>query len=216
MIPAPVSSPASAVAAAERPRLAKDFDTFLTLLTTQLRNQSPTDPLNVNEMTAQLVQFATVEQQILANRQLERLVALQRAAQVTAAAPLLGAVVEAESDLLPLAGGEARLRLAASEAPLRIRITDGTGRVLREEEVPPGGPRLWQWDGREADGRPVPDGAYRVAVLARGADGTPRPAGFTVLGRVSGIEPNEKGVSVLLNGVAVPLERVRLLQAAGK
>jgi flagellar basal-body rod modification protein FlgD len=208
------ASQAAAAAAAERPRLAQDFDTFLTLLTTQLRTQSPTDPLNANEMTAQLVQFASVEQQILANRQLERLVSLQRAAQVTAAAPLLGSLVEVESDLLPLQGGVGRIRLAPAEGDVRVRVTDGGGRVLREELVPAGAARIWIWDGRDSAGRPLPDGAYRVAAAAvTGADAG-KPVAFSVLGRVSGLEPGESGVHLALGAVTVPVERLRMVQAA--
>ena len=207
------ASQAAAVASAERPRLAQDFDTFLTLLTTQLRTQSPTDPLNANEMTAQLVQFASVEQQILANRQLERLVSLQRAAQVTAAAPLLGSVVEVESELLPLQGGVGQLRLAPADGEVRVRVTDGSGRLLREESVPPGAPRLWTWDGRDSAGRPLPDGAYRVTAAAVTGAGAGKPVAFSVLGRVSGLEPGEAGVGLALGAVTVPVGRLRMVQA---
>ncbi|MCX7686219.1 MAG: hypothetical protein N2Z67_13225 [Acetobacteraceae bacterium] len=207
------ASQAALVATSERPRLAQDFDTFLTLLTTQLRTQSPTDPLNANEMTAQLVQFASVEQQILANRQLERLVSLQRAAQVTAAAPLLGSTVEVESDLLPLQGGMGRIRLAPSDGDVRVRVTDGAGRLLREETVPRGADRLWSWDGRDSAGRPQPDGAYRIAVTAVSGAGAGKPAAFSVLGRVSGLEPGPDGVGLALGAVTVPVERLRSLRA---
>jgi len=52
--------------------LAKNFDTFLTLLTTQLKNQNPLEPLDSNQFTQQLVQFAGVEQQMKMNTQLPR------------------------------------------------------------------------------------------------------------------------------------------------
>ena len=57
--------------------LGNDLDTFLTMLTTQLKNQDPTNPLDTHQMTAQLVQFASVEQQIAQNKNLEDLVKLQ-------------------------------------------------------------------------------------------------------------------------------------------
>lgn len=59
--------------------LTKNFDTFLTLLTTQLRNQDPLDPLDTEKFTSQLVQFASVEQAIKTNQHLETLIALQSA-----------------------------------------------------------------------------------------------------------------------------------------
>src|SRR5690348_11216972 len=65
--------------------IAGNFNTFLQLLTTQLKNQNPLDPLDTNQFTQQLVQFASVEQQISMNTQLQTLVALQQTAQNTQA-----------------------------------------------------------------------------------------------------------------------------------
>jgi len=65
--------------------LAGNFQTFLTLLTTQLQNQDPLSPLDTNQFTQQLVQFASVEQQLKTNDQLTTLVSLQQTAQSTQA-----------------------------------------------------------------------------------------------------------------------------------
>src|SRR6187431_2602810 len=55
----------------DRQTLAGNFDTFLRLLTTQLKNQNPLDPLDTNQFTQQLVQFTGVEQQLKTNQFLE-------------------------------------------------------------------------------------------------------------------------------------------------
>ncbi len=73
--------------------LADNFQTFLTLLTTQLQNQNPLDPLDTNQFTQQLVQFAGVEQQLKSNDQLKTLVALQKSAQATQALIYVGNTV---------------------------------------------------------------------------------------------------------------------------
>lgn len=65
----PASSAASS-ATSSTGTLAGNFQTFLTLLTTQLQNQNPLDPLDTNQFTQQLVQFAGVEQQLKTNDQL--------------------------------------------------------------------------------------------------------------------------------------------------
>src|SRR5437764_7230172 len=80
----------SSTPAANKATLAGNFDTFLQLLTTQLKNQNPLDPLDTNQFTQQLVQFAGVEQQINMNQQLTTLVALQKATQTTSAMSFLG------------------------------------------------------------------------------------------------------------------------------
>src|ERR1700754_3071469 len=82
--------------------LAGNFQTFLTLLTTQLQNQNPLDPLDTNQFTQQLVQFAGVEQQLRTNDQLTTLVSLQQTAQSTQALTFVGktAVVDGASTRL--------------------------------------------------------------------------------------------------------------------
>ena len=63
--------------------IADNFQTFLTLLTTQLQHQNPLDPLDTNQFTAQLVQFAGVEQQLKSNDQLKSLIEIEKSAQAT-------------------------------------------------------------------------------------------------------------------------------------
>src|SRR2546423_6890947 len=70
--------------------LAGNFQTFLTLLTTQLQNQNPLDPLDTNQFTQQLVQFAGVEQQLKTNASLSQLVSLQQTTQATQALGFVG------------------------------------------------------------------------------------------------------------------------------
>ena len=73
--------------------IADNFQTFLTLLTTQLQNQNPLDPLDTNQFTQQLVQFAGVEQQLKSNEQLKSLIALEKSAQATQALIYVGNTV---------------------------------------------------------------------------------------------------------------------------
>ena len=69
--------------ASDKTTLANNFETFLTLLTTQLKNQNPLEPLDTNQFTQQLVQFAQVEQQIKHEQQLASLVSIEQTAQST-------------------------------------------------------------------------------------------------------------------------------------
>ena len=92
--------------------LAGNFQTFLTLLTTQLKNQNPLDPLDTNQFTAQLVQFAQVEQQLKSNDQLATLVSLQKTAQNTAALEFVGQTVGVDGATAPLSNGTATWNLS--------------------------------------------------------------------------------------------------------
>lgn len=205
---------AATAATASGTRLAGDFNTFLTLLTTQLRNQSPTDPLDTNQLTNQLVQFASVEQQIAMNRNLDRLVALQQASQVTAAAPLIGQRAEVESDRITLQEGRGEIRLPAAGAARMATITllDAAGRTLRHESATlASGPTGWSWNGRDLAGRALADGAYAVRVTGRGANGEEVPLAFTVAGRVTGAERRDGAMRLSLGGLDVGFDSLRRL-----
>src|SRR6188508_3257446 len=76
--------------AVDQQTIAGNFDTFLRLLTTQLKNQNPLDPLDTNQFTQQLVSFAGVELQIRQNQQLETLISIQKSSQATTALQFVG------------------------------------------------------------------------------------------------------------------------------
>src|SRR3954470_24839658 len=96
------STTSSSSTGGDKDTLAGNFQTFLSLLTTQLKNQNPLDPLDTNQFTQQLVQFAGVEQQLRTNDQLATLLTLQQTAQSTQALTFVGktAVVDGSTTLL--------------------------------------------------------------------------------------------------------------------
>src|SRR5271170_5439514 len=73
--------------------LADNFNSFLTLLTTQLQNQDPLDPLDTNQFTQQLVEFTSVQQQVDMNTNLQTLITLQQTAAATSAMQFIGSTV---------------------------------------------------------------------------------------------------------------------------
>src|SRR5215218_2783230 len=82
---APGASTSTAKKASDRAMIAENFDAFLLLLTTQLKNQSPLDPMDTNQFTQQLVQFASVEQQLKSNATLSALLTTVKASTTNAA-----------------------------------------------------------------------------------------------------------------------------------
>ena len=168
-----------------------DFNTFLTLLTTQLKNQDPTKAMDAQQMTAQLVQFAQVEQAISMNGNMSKLIGLQQAAQLTAAAPLMGKTVEVSADRLSLQDGRAALRLPAAGAAreAQIAVLDAAGKTIKVATVALGAaPTEWAWDGRDTAGNRLPDGAYAFAVAGRDAGGGAVPVEATVRARATAAE----------------------------
>jgi flagellar basal-body rod modification protein FlgD len=169
--------------------------------------------MDAQQMTAQLVQFAQVEQSISMNANMSRLIGLQQAAQLTAAAPLMGKVVEVASDRLSLQDGAATLRLPAAGAATEALVTvqDGAGRTLREVVVPLGAQATERvWDGKDAAGRQQPDGAYGFAVGGRDASGGAQPLEATVRARATAAERTSGGeLQLVLGGLSVGFDAVR-------
>ena len=77
------ASTAQAAGAAGSQQIAGNFNEFLQLLTTQLQNQDPLSPLDTNQFTQQLVEFASVQQQVDMNTNMQTLISLQQTTAAT-------------------------------------------------------------------------------------------------------------------------------------
>jgi len=167
------SSSSSSSTGFDNTTIAGNFQTFLTLLTTQLKNQNPLDPLDTNQFTAQLVQFAQVEQQLKSNDQLTTLVSLQKTAQATQALNFVGETVAVDGDTAPLKSGSATWRLSAAKpATATINISSSTGQtVYTTTRALSAGDQPFTWDGKDASGTQWPDGNYKISITATDASG---------------------------------------------
>src|SRR3954463_16122261 len=120
--PSTTSTTASVSGAVDRKTIASNFDTFLKLLTTQLKNQNPLDPLDTNQFTQQLVQFSQVEQQMKQNDQLATLIGIEKAAQSTTALAFVGSTVAVDGQTAKLTNGRANWSLTVPK-PASATIT---------------------------------------------------------------------------------------------
>lgn len=212
-IPSSTASAAAASSAAkDRIGLADDFDSFLQLLTTQLKNQDPLAPLDANQFTQQLVQFSAVEQAIKTNDALGQLLSLMRGDQIARSVDYLGAEVAAEGQTIHLGeGGPARVhyRLEQSAAQVRIEIYDSAGRLVAAQEgATGGGSHSVDWNGQSQAGAPLPPGLYRVEVVASDAAGQAVPVTTTIRGVVDGVEVDGDRLMLSVDGVLMPLDSI--------
>lgn len=148
--------------------LGSNFTTFLTLLTTQLKNQNPLDPLDTNQFTQQLVQFSQVEQQMKSNDQLATLISLEKSAASTTALAYVGATVVVDGSTTALKNGSATWSFNVSKpATATVTIKDSTGQTAYTGSfaVTPG-TQDFRWDGRGNNGVQWPDGNYTMTVTA--------------------------------------------------
>ena len=150
--------------------LANNFQTFLTLLTTQLQNQNPLDPLDTNQFTQQLVQFASVEQQLRQNDQLSTLVNLEKTAQSTAALSYVGYTAVVDGSKAPFDGtnSAAWTLKVPNDTNATITITNSTGQTVFSGSyaLQKGNP-TFTWDGKGNDGTQWPAGNYTLNVSGK-------------------------------------------------
>jgi flagellar basal-body rod modification protein FlgD len=170
---ATASASKSAASATDGAMIADNFQSFLQLLTTQLKNQNPMDPLDTNQFTQQLVQFAQVEQQIKSNSQLEALLNLEKAAQSTVALAYVGqsVVVDGATTALGTEGASWMMALG-KPSTVKVVITDSTGQTAYTGTFAmQAGVQKFNWDGKGNDGRAWPAGNYTISATATDASG---------------------------------------------
>src|SRR5579875_1678682 len=128
----PSSGMASQAAQNALGQLSGNFQNFLNMLMTQLQNQDPTNPLDTNQFTSELVQFSGVEQQINTNNSLNQLISLTQAGEIIQGSALAGKQVSVQSSQIPLQNGSGSLSFTAPSAePVLIQITNAAGQTVR-------------------------------------------------------------------------------------
>lgn len=192
--------------------IAGNFQQFLTLLTTQLQNQSPLDPLDTNQFTQQLVQFASVEQQLKTNATLTTLAAGAKASTAASAAGLVGATVTADGASAPLSGGQATWTVnpAKAAASATINISDSTGAVVATQtQALTAGAQSFTWNGRTTTGTNAAAGAYTIKVTARDASGQPVDVATDLTGTVTSVDMTGDSPVLLIGTSRVPMASVK-------
>ncbi len=191
--------------------LSQNMDTFLTLLTTQLKNQDPLKPMDSNEFTQQLVQLSSVEQSIQSNKNLENLILLQKANTSTSAVGYIGCDVTVVSDIAALKDGVAEWRYALPHDAKSVTVTikDAAGKVILSKlgETSKGA-HDFAWDGKDAAGSAQAEGAYSIQVSATDADGNALDASTSISGIVTGASFLNEEPEIVINGIPVKMSSV--------
>ena len=155
--------------------LAKNFDTFLKLLTTQLKNQDPTSPMDSKEFTQQLVQFSQVEQQINQNKNLEKLIEMVGAQNANANLGYIGKdVVVSGGDGTLAQDGEIdwMYNLPDGVTTAKANVYDEAGKLVYSTTLKPvSGRASFNWDGTRSDGVVPKAGNYTLEVTAKDTNG---------------------------------------------
>jgi flagellar basal-body rod modification protein FlgD len=199
--------------------LASNFETFLTLLTSQLKNQDPLSPVDSNQFTAQLTQMAGVEQQLLTNDLLKSLVSAQSGGGLGQAATYIGKDATAAWSATKMDGGEASwsYELGSNAASATLQVVDGSGKVVWSGDAPAKttGMHEFTWDGKATSGNDGQDGqVYSLRIVAKDGVGGAVDAQVLTRGRISGVEMYDGEAYLTIGKSIVPLSTVIALEEA--
>jgi flagellar basal-body rod modification protein FlgD len=172
-------------------QLSGNFSTFLTLLTTQLKNQDPTSPMDSNAFTQQLVMYSQVEQQIDTNTNLKSLISQGASSAAAMAATYLGKKVSVTNGNASLMGGNAAwtYNLDTAAATTQLAITNSSGRtVFTTSGETTSGNHSFTWNGKDANDNAFPDGTYTLKVTAADSAGSKVTSSVASAGTVGQID----------------------------
>ena len=179
---------------------------FLKLLTTQLKNQDPLNPMDNAQMTSQLAQISTVDGIEKLNATLQKLLSSSADSEALQAAALVGhqVVIAGNGINLTAAGAVGGVELAANADQVTVTIKDANGIVMNTMNLGnlDVGVHNFVWDGKTDAGVQAVNGAYSISVTAaRGADKVDATA--LQLAGVQNINRSSQGVSLNLGALGL-------------
>lgn len=197
LIPGPVGGSTQIDSSATDANAASaDFDTFLTLMTAQLRNQDPLSPLDATEFVAQLANFSSVEQLVSANAKLSSLAEQTLAGDVASFASWIGRDIAVADGSFRATGNPIEFSFAAPAADEQIRATVRTesGTALTEFIIDARNGTQAVWDGTDSSGAVIQDAKLTIDLdyIVGGTSARTTPA--EVLRRVSGLHGTSTGM----------------------
>jgi flagellar basal-body rod modification protein FlgD len=196
--------------------IAGNFQTFLTLLTTQLQNQNPLDPLDTNQFTQQLVQFAGVEQQLRTNDSLSTLVSLQQTAQATQALEFVGKTAIVDGNTTAMVNSKATWELnVPSTSTINITIANSAGQTVYTGNFSAnaGDNQPFVWNGQASDGTQLPDGIYKLTATAQDSSGNTVAIPTQVGGTVSAVDLTQSPPMLSINGQSYTMSQIKAIGA---
>jgi flagellar basal-body rod modification protein FlgD len=205
------SNSASSANALASQQIAGNFQSFLELLTTQLQNQNPLDPLDTNQFTQQLVEFAGVQEQLNTNDSLATLVSLQQSAQATQALEYVGKTAVVTGNTTALSNSQAMWEFnIPSASTLNISIANSAGQTVYSGNysVNAGNGQAYTWNGQGNDGTQYPDGMYTLTATAQDSTGKSVAVTTLVGGTVSSVDLSQSPPMLSINGQSYTLSQV--------
>ena len=193
--------------------LNQTFNQFLTLLTTQLKNQDPLSPMDSTEFTNQLVSFSQVEQQLRTNDTLTKLLSNSSASQTSLGLSYIGLNVDMQGTTFSYPGaGDSKMsyNLSTAASINTISVLDKDGATVYSQTGDTSiGMHDFTWNGKDQSGKQLPVGTYQLRVSALDKDNKNITVTTTVPGYVQGIQTASDGsIMLIINNQQVPMSSI--------
>lgn len=196
--------------------LAENFETFLTLLTAQLQNQDPLEPVDSTEFTNQLVQFSGVEQQIQTNKNIAELISITTASTAASLSGYLGQTIEVNSITGDL--GEEGLNwyyeMPDGVEKVNLTIQSQDGSIVYTDDISTDkGEAAYTWTGQTSSGKELTEGRYSLVIRAENANGETVNVPVKLRTQVNGIDMASGGTALTTDSGTFYFEDVLRLTA---
>jgi flagellar basal-body rod modification protein FlgD len=193
--------------------LSENYELFLTILTTQLKNQNPLDPTDTDEMTSQLISYAQVEQQILSNSYLENLVLSTNNESASVALSMVGMEVTYVADDLSYTSGSSlswSFDVPSDTASLTAQVLNEDGDVVYSKSLSTTeGSQTFTWDGTLTNGSSASDGTYSLQLVATDSSGDDVDISPDTTSVVTEVDWSDGSAQLIMkNGATVSLSSV--------
>jgi len=148
----PQQATAAAVASTQ-PAIGEEFNSFIKLLTAQMRNQDPLAPLDSTQFVEQLATFSALEQQVRSNSSLSTIATMMNDMTGLLAGQWLGQPVSIQAAKIPYTGNtiEFSVDVPRSTASSVLTIKDSAGQTVWTETLDPAS-KTHTWDGQLSTG----------------------------------------------------------------
>ncbi len=192
--------------------LEKDFGNFLKMLTTQLKNQDPTSPLDSHQFTQQLVAFTGVEQSINTNSNLEKIIKMNERSQMGNQLGMIGKTVEIDGKSSKLEMGRAIFgySLGADSDEVLVSIYDKNGEHVFSDSLDnvAKGQHQYVWKGFDKEGNLRRDGEYRIKIQAQDNIGNVIGVETSIGAVVNGITSKNGETYAIIDNGEVPIDKI--------
>jgi flagellar basal-body rod modification protein FlgD len=183
-----------------------DFNMFLKLLTVQMQNQDPLDPMKTSEYTQQLAQYSQVEQTVQQTSTLKNILAQLSTQEMAQASGFIGKDGTFNSPVSGLSSISANWNYtpgAAAES-LTASISDASGKIVDTRKIDGAAPGSFTWDGKLPDGTRAANGPYSLSIAAIDANGAAVPVTVGSAGRITDVTSVGGAISLGVNGIWLP------------